>query len=82
MAPTFFQRMLALRGDIKSADADFAVRRPDLADHNADGGAFARAVVAEQPEDFAALYFEVEVVNRMLRAEFFLDVAKRDHGPS
>jgi hypothetical protein len=67
--------VLTLHGDIKSADADVAASRPNLPEHHADGGAFARAVVAEQAEDFTVLHFEVKLVNREARAEIFLHMA-------
>ena len=47
-----------------AANFHFAVRWPHLAQHHANGRAFARTVVAQQAENFSALHSERQVVHR------------------
>src|SRR5262245_55877232 len=50
-SPNFSQGALPLGSDVKAADLDLSACGPDLTEHHADGGTFARAVVAEQAVD-------------------------------
>jgi hypothetical protein len=61
------------------ADLHLTASRPDLAQHHADGRALARAVVAEQPEDFPARHAQGQVVHGKPLAEHFFDVGKLNH---
>jgi len=76
----FLESALAIVGDIESANADFAFGGPDLAEHHADGGAFAGAVMTEEAEDFTLRHGEGEVADGGAVAEVFGDVVKIDHG--
>src|SRR5712671_6227471 len=49
----FLQRALAIIRHIEPANAHLSFGRPDLPKHHANGRAFAGAVMAEQPNNFA-----------------------------
>ena len=70
-----------MRGDVVAADSHLPARRPDLAEHHADGGALARAVVAQQAVDFAGRHLEGQVVHRQLLAELLAEMLELNHWP-
>src|SRR6266404_64088 len=74
------QGLSAVGRDIKAADFDFAARRPDLAQHHADSGAFPSAVVAEQTVNLARGDLQGQVVHGQELAETLLDIRKLNHG--
>src|SRR5207249_8190497 len=73
------QRAAAVRCYVVAADDNLAAREPNLAEHHADGGAFARAVMAEQAVDFARRDLQRQVVHGEALGETFLDVGEVDH---
>lgn len=73
------QGLLAVARDVRAADADLAAGGPDLAEHHADGGALARAVVAEEAEDFALGNGEIKALDGLAFAEGFAEVAELNH---
>ncbi len=73
------QGTLALGRDIEAPEANFDAGVPDLAEHHADGGAFAGAIVAQQAENLALRHDEIKVLDRALIAKDFLDVFELDH---
>src|SRR4051812_5654162 len=76
----FLQRVLAVLRDIEPAHSDFSLARPNLSQHHADGGAFARAIVAQQPEDFASGHSHGEITDRLALAEKLGNISEFDHG--
>ena len=52
---------------------------PDLAEHHANGGAFARAIVTQQAVDVSGGNLQAQVVDRESLAEFLEHVFKADH---
>src|SRR5262245_5603409 len=73
------QGTLSLGGDIKTADLDLSACGPDLTEHHADGGALARAIVAEQAIDLSGGNFQRQVIHSQTLAEFFLQVPESNH---
>ncbi len=59
---------------------DASGARPALADEDANGGGFARAVRAEQPEQFAAADVEVQPVDGRERAVQHAQARDANHG--
>src|ERR1051326_8144868 len=72
----FFQCMLALRGNVESADLDFAASWPDLPEHHPDGCAFAGSVVTKQSEDLARCNFEIKALHGATRPELLFQFAQ------
>jgi hypothetical protein len=68
--------VLPVGSHVMAANPDFTAGRPNQAEHQADGGAFAGTVVAEQAEDFAASNLEVKILDRRPGAENFLNIAE------
>src|SRR5882724_5143938 len=73
------QGLLPVVDNIKAADMNLSPGRPDLAEHHSDGGAFSRAVMAEQAEDFAGGHAQAEVLDGLAFLEEFRDVFELDH---
>src|SRR5690349_9009988 len=78
----FLQRAGPMGRHVVTANVYQAAGGPDLAEHHADSGAFARAIVAEQAENFATRDFKREFVHGDARAKLFLNGLQRDHGGS
>src|SRR5207245_2195379 len=74
------QRPLTLVRHIEPAYAHFASAGPHLPEHHPDGGAFSRAVMAEQAEDFASRHRHRQITDGLALAEHFGDVLELNHG--
>ena len=66
-------------GDIPVADEHLSLRRLDKAGDGAERCCFAAAGRAEEREEFALFYMDVDVVQRGEVAEFDDDVIEPDH---
>ena len=66
-------------GDVLIADKHLALRRLDEAGNGAERCCFAAAGRAEEREEFALFYLDVDVVQRGEVAEFDDDVIEPDH---
>src|ERR1051325_2435938 len=76
----FLQRVPAARSDVVSANRHLSLRGPHLAEHHADGGALARAIVPEQTVNFAHGDSQAKVIHRQTAAELFRNIFESDHG--
>ena len=73
------QRLRAVTCDVVAADTQLAGGGPDLAEHHADGGALAGAVVAEEAEDLPAGHGEIELAHGPALAELLADASQLNH---
>src|SRR5439155_20081559 len=75
----FLESQAAKRGHVVTTDAYLSAGRPNLTEHDADRGALARAIMAEQSVNFARRHFKAQIIHRQALAEFFGNVLKLNH---
>src|ERR1043166_10428 len=73
------QGRLPPAGHVVPAHANLAARGPDLAEHHPDGRALARAVVAEQAEDFSRRHAQIQLADRPPRPEILCHLSQFNH---